>query len=120
MNFTSAPSSLPARWTPSQADWLKLLSSSLPTSVTRPTFIACAGLAAAATVGAAVGAVVAAGAAVAAGALVGFGAGVAVGVAAGPQATSNIAMFSTRASLLIRACVSLAARFYLRQGVTQP
>src|SRR5919202_1459769 len=26
-----------AHWTPSQADWLKLLSSTLPTSVTRPT-----------------------------------------------------------------------------------
>src|SRR5437870_1054281 len=37
MNLTSAPRSLPAFLTPSQADWLKLLSSILPTSVTSPT-----------------------------------------------------------------------------------
>src|SRR6266849_5998506 len=37
MNLTSAPRFFWADWTPSQADWLKLLSSTLPTSVTRPT-----------------------------------------------------------------------------------
>src|SRR5262249_33945254 len=36
MNLTVAPSSFCAACTPSQADWLKLLSSTLPTSVTRP------------------------------------------------------------------------------------
>src|SRR4051812_22701862 len=37
MNLTSAPRSFLACCTPSHADWLKLLSSILPTSVTRPT-----------------------------------------------------------------------------------
>src|SRR5215469_9693636 len=38
MNLTSVkPRFLPAHWTPSHADWLKLRSSTLPTSVTRPT-----------------------------------------------------------------------------------
>src|SRR5260370_15010172 len=37
MNLTSAPRFFCAHCTPSQADWLKLLSSTLPTSVTRPT-----------------------------------------------------------------------------------
>src|SRR5260370_28951016 len=37
MNLTSALRFFCAHCTPSQADWLKLLSSTLPTSVTRPT-----------------------------------------------------------------------------------
>src|SRR5215216_6545599 len=37
MNLVSALRSFFACCTPSQADWLKLLSSTLPTSVTRPT-----------------------------------------------------------------------------------
>src|SRR5581483_10880634 len=37
MNLTWAPSCRWACCTPSQADWLKLLSSTLPTSVTSPT-----------------------------------------------------------------------------------
>src|SRR5581483_10319610 len=74
MNFTSAPRSLPAFCTPSQADWLKLLSSIFPTSVTSPTrsflapaaapvVAAAAGVVAAAAVGAAWEAAVTAGAA---------------------------------------------------------
>src|SRR5260370_37635348 len=38
MNLTSAARFFCAHCTPSQADWLKLLSSTLPTSGTRPTF----------------------------------------------------------------------------------
>src|SRR2546423_14828729 len=37
MNLTSAPRFFCVHCTPSQADWLKLLSSTFPTSVTRPT-----------------------------------------------------------------------------------
>src|SRR5229473_1870882 len=111
MNLTSASRFFCAHCTPSQADWLKLLSSTLPTSVTSPTrsFLAPAaagwfgqpaslapaataavpatGLAAGDAAGLATGLAGAAGlaaiAGLAAGAVVGLAAGAVVGAAAG-------------------------------------
>src|SRR6266853_1445374 len=89
MNLTVEPRFFWAHCTPSQADWLKLLSSTLPTSVTRPTlsFLAPATTwfgqpesAAAAATGLAAAT---AGLAAAAGAVVGFAAGAVVAAAAG-------------------------------------
>src|SRR5690349_5544 len=98
MYLDSAPTALAPCWAPSQDDWLKLLSLTLPTSVTNPTLVifiappavppvavvAVAGAGAAVSVAAATGAVVAvaaAGAAVSVG-----GAGGTVGVAVSPHA----------------------------------
>src|SRR6266516_2722437 len=87
MNLTSAPRSFWACWTPSQADWLKLLSSTLATSVTKPTLSVLPSGAAVASAVVGAGAAVASAAAVGAGAVVGaeavVGAGAAVACAAG-------------------------------------
>src|SRR5260370_32821563 len=95
MNLTSALRFFCAHCTPSQADWLKLLSSTLPTSVTRPTrsFLAPA---AAGWFGqpdsgapAATGAVPATG--LAAGEAAGFANALAAGLAAGAAGLAGIA-----------------------------
>src|SRR5438067_2427611 len=96
MNLTSALRFFWAHWTPSQADWLKLLSSTLPTSVTRPTLSTFAPAAPARSGQPDVGPAAAAGFA---GAVVGA-AGAAVGAAVEPawqavSATAN-ALSSTR------------------------
>src|SRR5690349_12383163 len=95
MNLTSALRFFWAHWTPSQADWLKLLSSTLPTSVTRPTRRVLAPAAAGAVVAAAAGAVVG----FAAGAAVGA-AGAAVGAAVGAGVVPPWQAVSTTASAL--------------------
>src|SRR6266852_5283993 len=93
MNFTSAPRFFCAHWTPSQADWLKLLSSTLPTSVTRPTrsFLApaAAGAFGQPELGAAAATGLAAGLAAALGLAATAGAGLEATAGAGLEATAG-------------------------------
>src|SRR5712692_9836449 len=109
MNLTSAPRFFWAHWTPSQADWLKLLSSTLPTSVTSPTrsFLAAAAagwfgqpesLAPAAT-----------GAVPATGLAAGEAAGLATGLAAAAGLAAGAAGLAATAGLAAGAVVGFAA-----------
>src|SRR5438132_11864157 len=98
MNLMSVmPRFFMAHWTPSQADWLKLRSSSLPTSVTRPTrsfFPPATGWSGHPGLGAPAAATgLAAGdaAGLATGDAAGLAAGLATGLAAGLAATAGLA-----------------------------
>src|SRR5712692_1244336 len=116
MNLTSAPRFFWAHWTPSQADWLKLLSSTLPTSVTSPTrsFLAAAAagwfgqpesLAPAAT-----------GAVPATGLAAGEAAGLATGLAAAAGLAAGAAGLAAIAGLAAAAVVGLAGAVVAAAG----